>query len=61
VPFDEKLEANMSSTDQFGADKGFTAMSIVKGKQIIYPSYTDAQLSGGKVVAPDQSYAPVSI
>ncbi|KAK7416169.1 hypothetical protein QQX98_005366 [Neonectria punicea] len=47
---------------QFGADKGFTTMSVVSSKkQIIYPSYTDKQLAGGKVVKPDQAYAPAAL
>ncbi|KAH7123050.1 hypothetical protein EDB81DRAFT_813493 [Dactylonectria macrodidyma] len=47
---------------QFGADKGFTTVSVVSSKkQIIYPSYTDKQLAGGKVVKPDQSYAPAAL
>ncbi|KAM5344294.1 hypothetical protein ACJ41O_012831 [Fusarium nematophilum] len=47
---------------QFGADKGFTTVSVVNNKkQIIYPSYTDKQLAGGKVVKPDQKYAPAAL
>ncbi|KAI6754565.1 hypothetical protein HG530_012317 [Fusarium avenaceum] len=47
---------------QFGADAGFTTLSVVSSKkQIIYPSYTDKQLAGGKVVKPDQKYAPASL
>ncbi|KAM0424368.1 hypothetical protein ACHAPT_010515 [Fusarium lateritium] len=47
---------------QFGADKGFTTLSVVSNKkQIIYPAYTDKQLAGGKVVKPDQSYAPAAL
>ncbi|KAI3578853.1 hypothetical protein IWW34DRAFT_738159 [Fusarium oxysporum f. sp. albedinis] len=47
---------------QFGADKGFTTLSVVSSKkQIIYPSYTDKQLAGGKVVKPDQSYSPAAL
>ncbi|RSL89570.1 hypothetical protein CEP51_001113 [Fusarium floridanum] len=48
---------------QFGADKGFTTLSVVSKskKQIIYPAYTDQQLAGGKVVKPDQAYAPASL
>ncbi|KAJ4172285.1 hypothetical protein NW754_002476 [Fusarium falciforme] len=30
-------------------------------KQIVYPAYTDQQLAGGKVVKPDQAYAPASL
>lgn len=45
---------------QFGAGNGFTTLSVVDyaAKYIIYPAYTDAQVSSGKVVTPDQSYAP---
>ncbi|KAK7425915.1 hypothetical protein QQZ08_007629 [Neonectria magnoliae] len=47
---------------QFGADKGFTTLSVVStGKHIIYPAYTDKQLAGGKVVKPDQSYTPAAL
>lgn len=47
---------------QFGADKGFTTVSVVSSKkQIVYPSYTDKQLAGGKVVKPDQKYSPASL
>ncbi|KAF5009917.1 hypothetical protein FDECE_3902 [Fusarium decemcellulare] len=47
---------------QFGADKGFTTVSVVSSqKKIIYASYTDKQLAGGKVVKPDQSYAPAAL
>ncbi|KAL4803946.1 hypothetical protein BDV18DRAFT_162356 [Aspergillus unguis] len=47
-------------SDQFGADNGFTTLSVVdnKSKQIVWPAYTDKQLDGGKVVTPDQSYTP---
>jgi hypothetical protein len=43
---------------QFGADKGFQTLSVKKGNLIIYPSYTDAELKGGKIVKPNKSYAP---
>ncbi|KAM0205196.1 hypothetical protein ACHAPA_007806 [Fusarium lateritium] len=47
---------------QFGANAGFTTVSVVSNKkQIIYPSYTDKQLAGGKVVKPDQKYAPAAL
>ncbi|RGP70923.1 small secreted [Fusarium sporotrichioides] len=47
---------------QFGPDNGFTTLSVVSSKkQIVYPSYTDKQLAGGKVVKPDQKYAPASL
>ena len=48
---------------QFGPNNGFTTLAVVNNakKQIIYPSYTDKQLSTGKVVTPDQSYAPQNL
>lgn len=48
---------------QFGTGNGFTTLSVVNNakKQIIYPSYTDKQLSTGKVVKPDQSYQPQNL
>ncbi|KAK3710709.1 hypothetical protein LTR37_010128 [Vermiconidia calcicola] len=50
-----------SWSGQFGAGKGFTTMSVVKGNLIAYPSYTDKQLQGGTVVKPDQSYTPQNL
>jgi hypothetical protein len=48
---------------QFGEGNGFTTLSVVdnKKRQIVWPAYTDKQLQGGKVVMPDQSYAPASL
>ncbi|KAF4973857.1 hypothetical protein FZEAL_9175 [Fusarium zealandicum] len=47
---------------QFGPNNGFTTLSVVSSKkQIVYPSYTDKQLAGGKVVKPDQKYAPAAL
>lgn len=48
---------------QFGEENGFTTLSVVdeENRLIIYPAYTDKQLEDGKVVKPDQSYAPASI
>lgn len=46
---------------QFGEGQGFQTLSVVKGKQIIYPAYTDNQLVSGKVVKPDQSYTPQNL
>ncbi|KAK2051349.1 hypothetical protein LY76DRAFT_651362 [Colletotrichum caudatum] len=43
---------------QFGEDAGFTTFSVTDQKLIIWPAYTDKQLVNGKVVSPDQSYAP---
>lgn len=48
-------------SNQFGNDNAFTTLSMVKGNQIIYPSYTDAQLVGNTVVKPDQSYTPQNL
>lgn len=47
--------------DQFGANNGFSSMSMVKGQQIVYPSYSDAELAGGKVVKPDHAYTSVAV
>ncbi|KAJ5779491.1 hypothetical protein N7457_007211 [Penicillium paradoxum] len=48
---------------QFGEGNGFTTLSVVKNdvRQIIWPAYTDNQVAEGKVVQPDQSYAPVTL
>jgi hypothetical protein len=48
---------------QFGPGNGFTTLSVVNNlsRQIIWPAYTDNQLAGGKVVTPDQSYAPAAL
>ncbi|KAF7561804.1 hypothetical protein G7046_g2357 [Stylonectria norvegica] len=48
---------------QFGPGNGFSTLSVVdnKKKQIVWPAYTDKQLNPGKVVTPDQSYAPVNL
>ena len=48
---------------QFGAGNGFTTLSVVNGntRQIVWPAYTDNQLAGGKVVKPDQAYAPAAL
>lgn len=48
---------------QFGPGNGFTTMSVVddQTRQIIWPAYTDKQLQGGKVVKPNQSYAPAKL
>ncbi|KAJ5463691.1 hypothetical protein N7475_008635 [Penicillium sp. IBT 31633x] len=48
---------------QFGEGNGFTTLSVVENesRQIIWPAYTDKQLAGGKVVKPDQSYAPAAL
>ncbi|KAJ4254504.1 hypothetical protein NW762_010103 [Fusarium torreyae] len=47
---------------QFGPGNGFTTFSVVSsGRQIIWPAYTDKQVASGKVVKPDQSYAPANL
>lgn len=46
---------------QFGPDNGFQTLSVVRGKQILYPAYTDKQLDGGNTVKPDQSYTPQNL
>ncbi|CAF3447765.1 unnamed protein product [Fusarium graminearum] len=47
---------------QFGPGNGFTTFSVVSSKrQIVWPAYTDKQVQGGKVVKPDQSYAPANL
>ncbi|CZT14809.1 uncharacterized protein RCC_00758 [Ramularia collo-cygni] len=46
---------------QFGEGNGFQTLSVVRGKQILYPAYTDKQLASGQVVKPDQSYTPQNL
>lgn len=46
---------------QFGAGNGFQTLAVVQGRTIVYPAYTDKQLVSGKVVSPDQSYAPQNL
>ncbi|KAG6033345.1 hypothetical protein E4U41_006937 [Claviceps citrina] len=48
---------------QFGPGNGFTTFSVVdnKNRLITYPSYTDVQLTNGRVVSPDQSYKPQNL
>jgi hypothetical protein len=41
---------------QFGEGNGFQTLAVVRGKQIAYPAYNDAQLANGATVKPDQSY-----
>lgn len=50
-------------SDQFGADQGFTTLSVVDAvnKLIVWPSYTDKQLANDVVVSPDQSYTPSTL
>ncbi|KAK7751824.1 hypothetical protein SLS62_006310 [Diatrype stigma] len=47
----------------FGPGNGFTVLSVTDytKKLIVWPSYTDKELAGGKVVSPDKSYAPANI
>lgn len=48
---------------QFGPGNGFTTLSVIdySSKLIVWPAYTDVQLSHGALVTPDQSYAPVTL
>jgi len=48
---------------QFGPGNGFTTFSVVNNtaRQIIWPAYTDKQVKAGKVVKPNQSYAPANL
>ncbi|WPH03983.1 Hypothetical protein R9X50_00686600 [Acrodontium crateriforme] len=52
-----------SWSGQFGEGKGFQVLAVVsKDRQIIYPSYTDAQIgTDSAVVKPDQSYTPQNL
>ncbi len=47
----------------FGPGNGFTTWSLVDWSKrlITWPSYSDAELAGGKVVTPDKSYAPANL
>ncbi|KAL1882346.1 hypothetical protein VTK73DRAFT_1905 [Phialemonium thermophilum] len=44
---------------QFGPENGFTTLSVVdwQDRLIAWPSYSDRDLEGGKVVVPDRSFA----
>ncbi|KAL8884189.1 MAG: hypothetical protein Q9215_007707 [Flavoplaca cf. flavocitrina] len=46
---------------QFGPNEGFQTLAVVQGRTIVYPAYLDRQLVNGRVVSPDQSYAPQSL
>ncbi|KAJ5819954.1 hypothetical protein N7474_005545 [Penicillium riverlandense] len=48
---------------QFGPGNGFTTFSVVNNvnRHIIWPAYTDKQVQAGKVVKPNQSYAPAAL
>lgn len=50
-----------SWSGQFGDGNGFQTLAVTNGKVIVYPAYTDKQLVNGKVVSPDQSYAPQNL
>ncbi|KAI4264788.1 MAG: hypothetical protein L6R42_000120 [Xanthoria sp. 1 TBL-2021] len=46
---------------QFGPTEGFQTLGVVQGRTIVYPAYKDNQLVNGRIVAPDQSYAPQNL
>lgn len=48
---------------QFGEGNGFTTLSVVnnKNRYIVWPAYTDKQLSKNDIVKPDQAYAPAKL
>ena len=52
-----------SWSGQFGPGNGFTTFAVVDQakKLITWPAYTDVQVQAGKVVSPNQSYAPVTL
>ncbi|UKZ67879.1 uncharacterized protein TrAtP1_009039 [Trichoderma atroviride] len=52
-----------SWSGQFGPGNGFTTLAVVDNskKLIVWPAYTDVQVQSGKVVSPNQSYAPASL
>ncbi|KAL6827942.1 hypothetical protein V8C40DRAFT_286808 [Trichoderma camerunense] len=52
-----------SWSGQFGPTNGFTTFAVTdfSEKLITWPSYTDVQVQGGKVVSPNQSYAPANL
>ncbi|KAF3071387.1 hypothetical protein CFAM422_006253 [Trichoderma lentiforme] len=49
-----------SWSGQFGPNNGFTTFAVTdfSKKLIVWPAYTDVQVQAGKVVSPNQSYAP---
>ncbi|KAF4975334.1 hypothetical protein FZEAL_7867 [Fusarium zealandicum] len=56
---DFTVSSSWSGPFGFGS---FNTLAILnKSRQIIFPVYTDEQLADGKVVAPDQSYAPIAL
>ncbi|TFA99700.1 hypothetical protein CCMA1212_008509 [Trichoderma ghanense] len=52
-----------SWSGQFGPNNGFTTFAVVDSakKLITWPAYTDVQVKDGKVVSPNQSYAPTTL
>ncbi|QYS95466.1 hypothetical protein H0G86_002758 [Trichoderma simmonsii] len=52
-----------SWSGQFGPNNGFTTFAVTdfSKKLITWPAYTDVQVQGGKVVSPNQSYAPANL
>ncbi|KAI0376451.1 small secreted protein [Hypomontagnella monticulosa] len=58
-----KYTVSSGWSDYFGADNGFTTLSVVDyaAKLIVWPAYTDKQLDAGGVVTPDLSYAPSTL
>jgi len=45
---------------QFGPENGFTTLSVIDPEErlVAFPSYSDKQLEGGKVVVPDLEFVP---
>ncbi|KAM7201185.1 hypothetical protein V8F20_004931 [Naviculisporaceae sp. PSN 640] len=52
-----------SWSGQFGADKGFTTLSVVDtvNMLIVWPAYSDAEVKNGQYVVPDKSYQPIPL
>ncbi|KAL7797675.1 hypothetical protein V8C37DRAFT_370339 [Trichoderma ceciliae] len=52
-----------SWSGQFGPNNGFTTFAVTDFSQklIVWPAYTDVQVQAGKIVSPNQSYAPASL
>lgn len=46
---------------QFGPGNGFTTLSVVRGKEIVYPAYTDKELAPEKVVSPNRAYPVIAL
>ncbi|MCJ1321721.1 hypothetical protein MMC15_007066 [Xylographa vitiligo] len=47
-----------SWSGQFGPGNGFQTLAVKGEGYIIYPGYTDKQLTSGTTVTPDQKYTP---